>query len=209
MVAIAIAALGAALLYLGMVLPILSLLRRAPTSTADAPTPPLAVESSKLAPMTPAEVLSNPPAVVSPGSALESPSSGPLTAPPPRMSKSIRKFAGRQFAAAVDGLAARLANCPDRYVHRGFGTSPVDQGGDQFTMLVLDVAMHDGKMEIIDVSPESNGSVSAALVACAQKTLRAQVVPAPAAREASRTQYAIFLGPAMSEFQGQPDIANR
>jgi hypothetical protein len=200
MVAIAIAALGAALLYLGMVSPILSLLRRAPTSTADAPTAPLTVESSKLAPTTPADVLSNPPAVVDPGSPPASPSSEPLTPPPPRMSKSMRKFAGRQFVAAVDGLAARLAKCPDRYVQRGFGTSPVgDQVVDQFTMLVLDVATHGGKMEILDVPPQSNGSVSAALVGCAQEMLRGQVIPAPAAREASRTQYAIFLAPAMVE----------
>ena len=113
------------------------------------------------------------------------------------------KFARRQFVAAVDGLAARLASCPDRHIQRGFGTSPLDdQVTEQFTMLVLDVSMHDGTMEVLDVSQQSNGSVSADFVACARKMLRGEVIPAPSARDANRTQYAIFLGPAMPEVPG-------
>ena len=110
----------------------------------------------------------------------------------------------RQFVAAVNGLAARVESCPNPHGQRGGGTSPLDdQVLEQFTVLVLDVSTHDGKMEVLDVSPQSNGSLSAAFVACAQKMLRGEAVPAPSGREASHTQYAIFLGPAIAEVPGE------
>ncbi len=207
LIAICIAALAVAFLYLGMVAPMLSLFRPGPTGSTEAPTAPLAVESSRIAPAAPREVPSNPFAATSAESSPASSSSDPSRPPHRRTSKSLGKFARRQFVAAVDGLAARLASCPDRNVQRGFGASPLDdQGMELFTALVLDVSIRDGKMEILDVSQQSNGSVSAAFVACAQKTLRGEVIPGASMREADRTQYAIFLAPVMSELAVGPDL---
>jgi hypothetical protein len=111
----------------------------------------------------------------------------------------MRKVASRNLIAAVDRLGARLADCPDRYVERGFGSSPLDDQGFYYTVLVLDVAARDGRMEVLDVSLGSNGSLSAALVACARERLRGQVLPAPSDRRAGRTQYPLFLGPALND----------
>jgi hypothetical protein len=205
LIAIGIACLAVAFLYLGVVAPISSLFQPAPTSSAEASGSPLSVESSKIAPTAQA----HPPDLpmnIGNGAA---PASSSLDGPNPprhRTSKSLGKLARRQFVAAVNGLGARLASCPDRQVQQGVGTSPFDdQGIGQFTVLVLDVSTHDGKMEVVDVSQQSNGSLSAAFVSCAQRMLRGEVVPAPSGREAERTQYAIFLGPAMPEAGGGPD----
>jgi hypothetical protein len=207
LVAIGLAALAVAFLYFGVLAPTFSLFRPAPAGSPDAPAAPLVVESSKIVPTAPPDVPSDPPAAVPVENPPASSPSGPSRPPHHRTSKSMGKFARKQFVAAVDSLAARLVSCPDRYLQRGFGTSPLeDQANEQFTMLVLDVSMHEGMMEVLGVSQQSNGSLSGAFVDCAQKMLRGEVIPAASMRDAQRTQYAIFLGPAMAEPPGAADL---
>jgi hypothetical protein len=208
LIATLVAALAVAFLYFGVVQPLLSPFPPATGRSGDAPAVPLAVESSKMVPTRAQETPSNLPAAVVSAESVRVPTSlAPIPPKPPhhRTTKSMGKFARRQFVAAVDGLGARLANCPDRDIQRGFGKSPLEgELTDQLTMLVLEVAMHGGTMEVVDVSQQSNGSLSAAFVTCAQKMLRGEVVPAPSGRD--RKQYAIFLGPATIEIPDGPAI---
>ena len=208
---VVIAGLALALLYLGTVVAFSSSLTGGdPSSTSgpDAPAAALAV-----APTPPADLPSKLPPPVSLGSAT-APKDTPLAFPPVspskegsprRASRWMSKMNARQFKARMDALGARLERCPDRYAQGGFGGSE-GQGHHpgELTMLMLEIATLDGKVEIVDVPLESNGSVSAGLVACARQMLRGQVIAAPVVKTGGRIPYTLFLGPAAVEPQGQP-----
>ncbi len=211
-VVVIVAGLALALLFLGTVVAFSSSLTGgAPSSTPgpDAPAAALTVDPSEIAPTPPADLPSNLPPTVSPPSGpapnppVAFPSVDPSKGPPRRVSRRMSKMNARQFRAGMDALSARLARCPDRYI-QGFGESVVqDQGWDEPTGLMLEMAMLDGKMEVVDVSLHPNGSASAALVACAQKMLRGQAIAAPLTKAGSRMQIPLSLGPAPPQEQLQ------
>jgi len=110
------------------------------------------------------------------------------------VSKSVGKAMRRQFTAAMSGLSARLSNCPDRNAQADFQ----DFDPSKLTILMLDIEPLEGGMEIVDVSLGPNGSGTAALLACARRELRGQVIPSPSATQGERMQMPLWLEPQLS-----------
>lgn len=64
----------------------------------------------------------------------------------------------------------------------------------QETVLTLDVVILDAQMQVVDADVLTPGSASGAFIACAQSTLRGQVLPAPAAKPGARIRMPLRLG---------------
>jgi len=206
MVAIAVAALAVAFIYLGIISPILSLLQRAPSSTSEAPTASLPVDASKIAPTAPTDLPSNLPPAAAPASApapvapkLASPSAGPSQIPhrmTRKTSRVMRHVFSSQLTSGLSGLRAHLEKCPDRPAHGGFGgNGTYVPGVEEMTLLMLEVEMLDGRVKIVDAPLAMPGSTSDAFAACVQQTLRGQVIAVPAAAAGDRARIAFPLDP--------------
>jgi len=203
MVAIAVAALAVAFIYLGNISPLLSLLRRAPSSTSEAPTASLPVDASKIAPT---DLPSNPPPAAAPASAptpvapkLASPSTGPSQIPHPttrKTSRLMRRIFTSQLNSGLSGLRAHLEKCPGRPAHGAFGgNGTYVPGVEEVTLLMLEVEMLDGRVKIVDAPLAIPGSTSDAFAACVQQALRGRVIAVPAAAAGDRAQIAFPLDP--------------
>jgi len=107
------------------------------------------------------------------------------------MSGTERTRLRRQLVANLAGLRARVATCE---AHAGKGESIQHGHRAQETILTLDIEVLDGQMHIVDTSVQVRGAASDAFVACAQSSLRGQLMRAPAAKAAGRLRMPLALG---------------
>jgi hypothetical protein len=97
----------------------------------------------------------------------------------------------RQLVARLSELRSRIAGCG---AQEPGGTSVQRGKRAQETVLTLEVAVLDGQMQVVDADVQTRGSASGAFVACAQSSLRGQVLPAPAAKAGGRIRMPLRLG---------------
>jgi hypothetical protein len=81
---------------------------------------------------------------------------------------------------------SRLASCSDSRVGGLGGDKAERQRAKRPTVVVLELATHDGKMEIVDVTREQQGRPTEAFMSCTRAVLRTRIVDAPAATPGSR-----------------------
>lgn len=100
--------------------------------------------------------------------------------PPPN--RVLSKFLRRQLNAGSSELRTSLAQCarPGEPQRRP-------------AVLMLELENLDGSVRILDAAIQTKGDASDAFVACAQGTLRNQVIAAPAARPGSRSRLPLTL----------------
>jgi hypothetical protein len=92
----------------------------------------------------------------------------------------------RQIIAGLAEFKSRLASCHDSRVGGLGGDTAERQRAKGPSMVVLELATHDGKMEIVDVTREQQGRSTEAFMSCARAVLRGRMVDAPAATPGSR-----------------------
>jgi hypothetical protein len=121
----------------------------------------------------------------------------PLSSPPPA-AVSARPIVGgersrlrRQLVASLDDLRSRVGACSS---HEGAGRSIQHGQRAQETVLTLEVEVLHGRMQVVDAAVQTQGSASGAFVSCAQRSLRGQIVRAPAAKAGGRMRMPLRLG---------------
>jgi hypothetical protein len=108
---------------------------------------------------------------------------------------------------ALRGVGGRLARCGDASARTGFGGGAEIRGPIYVT---LEMEMLDGEARIVEAEP--HGSPNDAFVACAQRTLRGEVIPLREARPGGRMRLAFPLRsragpPEESDAAQQPELA--
>jgi hypothetical protein len=104
----------------------------------------------------------------------------------------------KEMTAALRDFKSRLATCPDSGRQSGFGGDVAAEQGAKRVSLVLDLAMRDGSVEIVDVPRTKrgrrSGHASEEFLTCARNVLRGRVVPVEAARAGGRRFFSFRLG---------------
>ncbi len=100
---------------------------------------------------------------------------------------------GGALGRGLNELQPKVSACFDEYTQAGHGTAgytavkdyaPAEDLG--FTVLMLEVEASRGQLHIVDAPVEARGTASDGLIACAQRVLRGQTMPAPQAQGGGR-----------------------
>lgn len=128
------------------------------------------------------------------------PSSMPIAARPAGATRHKRKTPAhlllqRQVVASLAELRSRVARCDDRDTPRASDASRAN--GDAApveTVLVLEIELLDGQIQIVDAPVQTAGSASSAFLTCARSALRGQILPARGVKAGERIRLLLGLG---------------